>query len=295
MSDKAKGNLLIISAAFIWTFAAIIAQITFKNSSVTSEFMTTVRMLIAGIALGSVLFIKEKKKSLDILKSKKGIFGIIFYAIGCQVLIMYSFMETVKYSSAAVATLLQFTSPVFVLIVRSVMKKKFPSVLQIVCVISALVGLFFLTAHGKAGNLEISSRAIIWGLISAGGLTLTTIYPQGLIKEYGALSVQSYGMIIGGIFCTLFFRPFGIQTGLTPILWILLIVASVSGCGIAFCLYLTGVKLSSPEAGSILGNAEPLSSAIFSILFLNMSCTSWDLAGIFLIIFSAVLLGAKGN
>lgn len=295
MKNKAKGNLLIISAALIWTFAAIIAQITFKKSSVTSEFMTTVRMLIAGIALGSAMFIKEKKKAFDIFKSKKGILGILFYAIGCQVLIMYSFMEAVKYSSAATATLLQFTSPVFVLIVRSVMKKKFPSVLQIVCVFSALVGLFFLTTHGKAGNLAVSPKAIIWGLISAGGLTLTTIYPQKLIKEYGALTVQSYGMIIGGIFCTLFFRPFGTQTGLTPVLWILLIIAAVSGCGIAFCLYLTGVKLSSPEAGSILGNIEPLSSAVFGVLFLNMSCTAWDLTGIFLIIFSAVLLGVKGT
>lgn len=294
MHNRFKGYLYVFVAATLWALIGISVQIIYSNSDVTSGWLITVRMLIAGVILTAFCALKSGKDILRILKSRRDTLSFILFS-AMNFLMQFSYLEAIKYSNAAIATLIQYLSPSMVLFSMAVINGKMPSKTDFICVFAALAGLILLSLHGDFSSLSISLSTLIWGLISAASLAFTSIYPVKLVSKYGSAPIQGWSMILCGAVSAFAFQPFRTSYVIKPFVWIIIILSAVLGCAVAFTMYLSGVKLIGSTHASVLSNIEPVISSVISILFLNFVCTGYDIAGMILIIGSAVTLALTGT
>lgn len=95
--------------------------------------------------------------------------------------------------------MLQYLGPVFVTVYIAIKAKKAPTPTQLLSVLLALLGTFFLVTAGNFHVLAISGMAIFWGFASALALAFYTIQPVQLLKEWGSGLTEGWGMLIGGV------------------------------------------------------------------------------------------------
>lgn len=79
----------------------------------------------------------------------------------------YAFIETVHISNAVTATLFQFLGPVLITIYVAFEQRKFPAYMQLLAIITALTGTYFIITNGSIENIVLSKEAIIFGLLTA--------------------------------------------------------------------------------------------------------------------------------
>ncbi len=295
MSNRAKGFILVLMSAVLWGTGGISGQLAYASSDITTPWLLASRMLFAGVILTILAVIQRGKGIFDIFKCRRDAVIFIVYCIFGNWLVQYSYFEAIELSNAATSTLLQYLAPSIVIVAVALRNKSLPSKLEIICVAMALVGLFFISTHGDISTLAISPKALFWGLVSAGSLAVYNTLPVGLLKKYGTYNVVGLAMIIGGIATVIVFRPYADTYSISNSAMVFIAYVLVFGTTIPFAAFSLGVKIVGSTISSIAANIEPVTSAVISIVFLNMRVTYLDIAGFFLIIGATVLLTLFGK
>ena len=204
----------------------------------------------------------------------------------------YAFIETVHISNAVTATLFQFLGPVLITMYVAFEQRKFPAPIQLLAIITALTGTYFIITNGSIENIVLSKEAIIFGLLTAIGFAFYTLHPASLIKECGTIVVIGWGMLIGGIallICNRSFEWTQLSQTFTLKTFSMLILIIISGT-LSFLLYIGSLKYLAATETSILSSIEPLVAAIVSIAWLNESFGAYQLLGGLCIVLSVIFL-----
>jgi len=170
-------------------------------------------------------------------------------------------------------------------------EKRKPLKYEIVSICLSSFGVFLLATHGDITSLQISFKALVWGILSALSVVFYTVQPESLLKKYGASIVVAWGMMIGGIFITFVTKPWNINVIFDFVTFLVLMLIIVFGTIIAFILYLTGVNIIGPTKASIIACIEPVAATICAILFLGVRFDFLDLIG-FICIISTIFIVA---
>lgn len=284
------GIILVLSGAILWGVSGNVAQYLFHRFSVDPGWMTSVRMLSAGIMLLLVSMAGRKSDVFRIWadKSSRGdllIFGI-FGMIGAQ----YTYFEAVAAGNAATATLLQYLNPAIIIIYLLIKGRRKPSRKEISAIFLAMAGVFLIVTKGHPDQLSIAPAALFWGILSAFGGAIYSMQPAGLLKKWGAAVVVGWGMVIGGVIMCFFYPPWITAVRFSPLVLFCLSFVILFGTFAAFYLYVASLKFLRPIETSLLGCAEPLSSAIVSVLWLSVPFTLFDWFGAACIISVVVVL-----
>jgi len=290
-TSRHVGLVMIISGATLWGISGPMIQWLFQNSDLTPSNFLIIRLLLAGIITLSALSF-TKKNIFGIWKHPYHWIPLIIFGVTGMLGAQYAFIETIHVSNAVTAVLFQFLGPVFITIYVAVQTKKLPTVMQLLAVIAALGGTFFLITNGSIENVVLSKKAIILGLLTTLGFTFYTLHPVSLIKEWGSAVIVGWGMLIGGIALIIYKQEFGVihlaQTLTVNTLSIMLLVI-ISGT-VSFILYIGSLKYLSATETSLLSSMEPLVTAIVSIVWLNESFGAYQLLGGLFIIAAVVFL-----
>ena len=62
---------------------------------------------------------------------------------------------------------MQDLAPIFILGYTCITTKRFPKCLEVLSIIMALLGVFFLTSHGNIKMMTVPSAALVTGVLSA--------------------------------------------------------------------------------------------------------------------------------
>lgn len=153
-----------------------------------------------------------------------------------------------------------------------------------------MIGTFLLVTHGDPTSLSISPAALFFGIASAFAAAFYTTYPSTLIARYGTLPIVGWSMLIAGLMLTPLYAgrgtTFVIDGGLLLAFFYLVVI----GTALTFSLYLKGAQMIGGPKASILSCAEPLSSALLSVVLLGVAFTLPDWLGTLLIVSSVVLI-----
>ncbi|MBN0371814.1 EamA family transporter, partial [Pseudomonas aeruginosa] len=124
---------------------------------------------------------------------------------------------------------------------------------------------------------------------SAFAAAFYTTYPSTLIARYGTLPIVGWSMLFGGAMLLPFYGGQGTDFVVNGSLLLAFFYLVVIGTSLTFSLYLNGAqKIGGAKAG-ILSCAEPLSSALLSLLLLGITFTLPDWLGTLLILASVVV------
>ncbi|MBK0009645.1 EamA family transporter [Bacillus sp. S35] len=285
------GFLMVISGTALWGVSGPMIQWLFQNSSLTSSKFLIVRLLLAGIITLTLLYL-TKKNIFGVWKHPSHWVQLIIFGVLGMLGAQYAFSETIRVSNAVTAMLFQFLGPVLITIYITIQTKKLPTIIQLLAVVAALVGTFFLITNGSVENIVFSKKAIILGLLTTLGFTFYTLHPRALIKEWGTVIIVGWGMLIGGIALLIYSEGFSavhLTHTLTFNTLLILFLVIISGT-LSFILYIGSLKYLSATETSLLSSIEPLVAAVVSIIWLNESFGMYQLLGGLLITAAVVLL-----
>ena len=285
------GMLSTFVGGTLWGINGVMGNYLFLNKNVTTPWLIPYRLILAGFLLLSYLYYKKGSKIFDILKNPKDLLQIVLFGLIGMLGTQYTYFSAIQFSNAAIATVLTYFGPTLVLIYMCLREKRKPLKYEIVSICLSSFGVFLLATHGDITSLQISFKALVWGILSALSVVFYTVQPESLLKKYGASIVVAWGMMIGGIFIAFVTKPWNINVTFDFITFLVLMLIIVFGTIIAFILYLTGVNIIGPTKASIIACIEPVAATICAILFLGVTFDFLDVIG-FLCIISTIFIVA---
>ena len=285
------GMLSTFVGGTLWGINGVMGNYLFLNKNVTTPWLIPYRLILAGFLLLGYLYYKKGTKIFDVLKNPKDLFQIVLFGFIGMLGTQYTYFSAIQFSNAAIATVLTYFGPTLVLIYMCLREKRKPLKYEIVSICLSSFGVFLLATHGDITSLQISFKALFWGILSALSVVFYTVQPESLLKKYGASIVVAWGMMIGGIFIAFVTKPWNINVTFDFITFLVLMLIIVFGTIIAFILYLTGVNIIGPTKASIIACIEPVAATICAILFLGVTFDFLDVIG-FLCIISTIFIVA---
>lgn len=288
-----KGTIYSLLSGLIWGICGILGEYFFSHYQVSSGWITSMRLLVAGSFVIILSSLKLRFQLFDIWRNRNNYLPFLAYAILGIFSVQFFFYLCVEYSNATTATILQFISPVFILIYNRIIYKKKASKSAIFYVLVAMVGVFLMATKGDLSKLSITPLALLTGLLSALGVMFNVILPQRFAKKYGFVPTVGWGMIIAGLFSNFLYPVYKISFQVDAISICICLTIAFLGTAFAFFLSMKAVSLVSPLVVSVVSASEPLSSAILSVLFLGMVLDGFLVLAMILIIVPMVFLSIE--
>jgi membrane protein len=288
-----KGTIYSLLSGLIWGICGILGEYFFAHYQVSSGWITSMRLLVAGSVVLILSSFQLRSQLFDIWKKRKNYLPFLAYAILGIFSVQFFFYLCVEYSNATTATILQFISPIFILLYNRIIYKKKASKSAIFYVLIAMIGVFLMATKGDLSKLSITLLALITGLLSALGLMFNVILPQRFAKNYGFVPTVGWGMIIAGLFSNVLYPVYEISFQIDAISILICLTIAFLGTAFAFFLSMKAVSLVSPLVVSVVSASEPLSSAILSVLFLGMVLDGFLVLAMILIIVPMIFLSIE--
>lgn len=285
------GTIVTIAGGILWGVSGVCGQYMFQNKGVTAPWLVSVRLVASGLLMLCYYFLTDREQTLAIWKSKRDRRDVLIYGLLGMMPCQYAYFQTIEWSNAGTATVIQYLGPALIVIWVCFRTKRMPTVQEVIGVILAVIGVFLIATHGNPTTLALSGRALLMGLASAVAVALYTLEPARLQKKYDTPLILAWGMAIGGIALTLISRPWtvkGIQADTEMFTALAFVV--VFGTMAGFSLYMTGVKLIGSVKASLYACMEPVSSMILTVLWMKVNFTTPDLIGTLFVIATIIIL-----
>lgn len=164
-----KGIIITLLGGTFWGISGTMGQFLFQNYHLNTMWLTTMRMIFAGIILLTVCFIKDTKKTLSIWQNKNDVFQLILFAILGLLFCQYSYMTAIYYSNSSTAAILQYLNPIFIMFYTCLVCKRLPYKKELLCVVLAFGGTFILATHGNIHEMVLSFEGLFWGVMAGSG------------------------------------------------------------------------------------------------------------------------------
>ncbi|MET3695834.1 drug/metabolite transporter (DMT)-like permease [Bacillus oleivorans] len=280
------GFILVTLGASFWGVGGTVAQRLFHEANISVEWLVSIRLLVAGVLmLLFAFFLQDRKQIFKIWADRKTAFQLVIFGLLGMLAVQYTYMASINLGNAAVATLLQYLAPVFILLYLVLAKVNKLKTRDIIAVILALSGTFLLLTNGSAGTLAVPTSSILWGILSGVALAFYTLYAGRLLQRWGSLNIIGWAMIIGGIGMSIIHPPWQFETSNWTIeTYFYLSFVILFGTMLAFWFYLESLKYLKPQETSLLGTLEPLAAIVSSVLWLKISFGMYQLVGTCLIL-----------
>ena len=294
MGSSKRGMLNVLIAAVLWGSSGVCAQYIMQQSQMSSPYLTMIRLLFAGLILLMLAFV-HGDKIFRVMQNRKDPLSLLFFSLVGALTAQYTLLMTIEKSNAATATVLQCVSPTIIGAWFALARKARPSPFVLLAIGTSLAGTFLLVTHGNPTSLSISPAALFWGIASAFAAAFYTTYPSTLIARYGTLPIVGWSMLIGGAMLLPLYGSQSANFVVNGRLLLAFFYLVVIGTSLTFSLYLNGAqKIGGAKAG-ILSCAEPLSSALLSLLLLGSTFTLPDWLGTLLILSSVILIAVDSR
>ncbi|ARV47236.1 transporter [Bacillus subtilis] len=291
-SKRRMGLFYVITGATCWGIGGTVAKKLFQDDQVDVNWLVTIRLLTAGVLLLMLqLFRKNRSQVIVIWKNKASAGQLLIFGLFGMLAVQYTYMASIQHGNAAVATLLQYLSPVIVIIYSVLRKRTALTKQDIITVLLALAGCFFLLTNGSISQLSVPEIAVVWGVLSGFAAAFYTLYAVGLLNKFDSLVVVGWAMIIGGFALSFIHPPWQMDfKSLTAQAYVYILFVTIFGTMIAFWFYIKSLQSLSPKETSLLGSLEPLSAVVTTVVWLKEPFGFFQWVGAFCIIGITLIL-----
>lgn len=285
-----KAYLHILLAAALWGCTGVFLKLL-SAGGLTSMQSVAVRNAIA--ALLSFFWLRRTDPAALKIRLKDcgyfictGILSVVFFN--------WCYFNTIQLSSMSVASVLLYTSPVFVMVLSAIFFRESVTPSKLLALGLTFLGCVLVTGLLPMGNENISYQTILFGLGAGFGYAMYTIFGKFALAKYPSGTVSFYTFL----FPTMGSLPLSglLRTPQVLLNW----QAALGGLGMGiFCCLLPYIfyteGLSHAEAGkaAILATAEPFVASLLGVVFFREILTPFKLLGMAAILFSIVLLNQR--
>lgn len=265
-----------LTCAALWSIAGIFIKLIPWSSFAIS----CIRSFIAGMTLLVYMLIKRYK----LIINRRTVCGGLLLGTLCTV-----FVAANKLTTAANAIVLQFTSPLFIVIFSAIFLKQKIRRNDLIAVLCTMAGIsLFFFDQLESGYIAGNLLAILAGAL-LGGMFMVVGNSKGEERFSGLFIGHMVGFLIG-LPLMLSSKP---ELAPLPVLYILIL--GVFQLGIPYVLYGRASEHCPPLACCLLGAVEPLLNPVWVFIFDGERPGIYALIGGIIVIAAVTLWSAFGN
>ncbi len=284
--NRAFGFMLVILGASFWGIGGTVAQKLFQQEHIEVGWLVSSRLLVAGILLIAIYKITHCHQSIFVMwRTKQDAFRQILFSLLGMLAVQYTYMMSIAIGNSAVATLLQYLAPLFIISYYIIKKYSKLTKQDGIAVSLTLIGTTLLLTNGSFSTLSVPFMSVFWGVLSGLAVAFYTLYAVPLLQQFHSLLVVGWAMLIGGVTMSIFYQPWHIElstwTFATTAYFFFIIIF---GTMLAFWFYIASLHYLSPKETSLLGSLEPLMAVITSVLWLQIPFGGFQMIGTLLIL-----------
>lgn len=286
MSLQTKGVILAIISAICYGMNPLGALFLYEEG-LNVNSVIFYRFIFASILLAIFMIIKKdsfylKFKEIILLALLGLLFGIS----------AISLFNSFLYMDAGLASTVLFIYPIFVAIIMALFFKEKNSIITILSIVFAFIGVVLLY---ESDGANVSNFGIFLVIVSSLCYAIYIVIINQYLKM-SALKVTFYSML----FCTitiLIHSFFDSSLNIMPLvnfnMWFYTIFLALVPTIISLLFLIKAIQLIGSTSASILGALEPLTAVLIGVYVFNEKITFWLVIGILFILFGVILIVLK--
>ena len=286
MSLQTKGVILAIISAICYGMNPLGALFLYEEG-LNVNSVIFYRFIFASILLAIFMLIKKdsfylKFKEIILLALLGLLFGIS----------AISLFNSFLHMDAGLASTVLFIYPIFVAIIMTLFFKEKNSIITILSIIFAFLGVVLLY---ESDGANVSNFGIFLVIVSSLCYAIYIVIINQYLK-LSALKVTFYSML----FCTitiLIHSFFDSSLNIMPLInfnmWFYTIFLALVPTIISLLFLIKAIQLIGSTSASILGALEPLTAVLIGVYVFNEKITFWLVIGIVFILFGVLLIVLK--
>lgn len=264
-----RAMVLMALAAMFWSLSGIFIKLLPWEPILIAG----ARSLIAAATTAAYMLVTKMRFRL----TRWTLFTGIFVGLVCG-----TFVFATKMTTAANAIVLQYSSPIYVLLVNTVYFKKPLKRRDVFVVIAVLAGTaLFFCDQLSPGNMMGNLIAIL------SGVWLAMVF-LGNAQAGGSDEARMSGLVVGHALCGLLIIPgmilYPVQPTAADLVYVLIL--GVVQLGLPYILLVYAGKHCSALASNLIGMLEPIFNPVWVLLFYG------EKPGLFALLGAAVILGS---
>jgi drug/metabolite transporter (DMT)-like permease len=286
LSLQTKGVILAIISAICYGMNPLGALFLYEEG-LNVNSVIFYRFIFASILLAIFMIIKKdsfylKFKEIILLALLGLLFGIS----------AISLFNSFLYMDAGLASTVLFIYPIFVAIIMALFFKEKNSIITILSIVFAFIGVVLLY---ESDGANVSNFGIFLVIVSSLCYAIYIVIINQYLK-ISALKVTFYSML----FCTitiLIHSFFDSSLNIMPLInfnmWFYTLFLALVPTIISLLFLIKAIQLIGSTSASILGALEPLTAVLIGVYVFNEKITFWLVIGIVFILFGVLLIVLK--
>lgn len=277
-------------ASTMWGISGTVLQLISQNLAIPATWMLSVRTLITGIILLSLSALHYGKAIFNVFKRRDTLISVVTYAVFGLMANLLTFYYAIQLGNASAATILQYLSPLFIVIGSVILTHHRPFRSDIISFVLALIGVIMCITRGNITELSIPFDSLLWGIGSGITAALYVVLPKRAVVHNPPIIVLGWASMIAGILFNMI-RPFWVGT---PHISTTL-VASVGtvvlfGTILPFILLMHATRFAPSDVVSIMDALQPIVTSVLSVIFFHLKMNWVEILGIVLVIAAIYIL-----
>lgn len=258
-----KGTIYVLLSAICFSLGGVLIK-SIPWSSVTIQGL---RSIFSSVVIGGFMLMRHQR----FVVNKTVILGAAINTV-----MAFTFVAATKMTTAANAIVLQFTEPIFVILLLWILYKKKPgkdALFACAVVFSGILCFFFesLSAGGMVGN----ALAIFSGFTYA--LVMLMKGFKGADFESSLLISNAMSMIIG-------IPSYINETNYSIEIWMFMILLGVFQFGFSYVFLSKGLDYVSPVTASLTSAIEPILNPLLVAVFCGETISAMGIVGAVLVV-----------
>lgn len=269
---KTWGMLIMLSASVCFSIGGLLIKIIPWNPFAINGS----RNLIAACVIGLYIYFTGHRMKFN--------FTVLAGAV-CMAGVTTLFTVANKLTTAGNAIVLQYTEPVWVILLMFVFFRKKPSGLEIITIISVLIGILcFFFDSLSTGKIVGDLIAFLSGLFYAGMFMLNQFEKGDPLSS----------IVIGQFLCGLVLSPMALrETVFSPSALAAVFILGTVQVGLAYILFSIGTRLTDPVTASIINAMEPILNPILVAVFYGEMLGGLSLIGAAIVVGSILFYNIR--
>lgn len=294
MSDKSKGNLILLMTAVLWGTGFISQKL--GNEVMPPMTFNAVRQLMAGVVLTPIAVRGFRKSGylspqsnriaqIEYRKRKLLIAGLLcgaFMLIGTATQ-QIGLLTVSAGKSGFISSLYIVIVPFFSVLVGRRVRLK-----SAACIIMAIIGFMIMSLKGGSGGVTAGDWLT---LVSAAGFAAQIVTVNQYVDKDNAIAISALQFYFCGIVGLIIsiamegFQPAAIFAGT-----LILLYQTIVPTAIGYTLQIVGQKYADSTTAALIMSSEAVFAAMFGALILREAMSVREISGA-AIIFAAIILG----
>jgi len=296
-SDLARGLTLALASAAAFGLSGPLATGLLRSG------WSPLAAVLVRACLGAVVLLVPALRALngrwDLIR--RNWVMIVVYGVLAVAGAQLAYFVAVSYLPVAQALMIEYQSPVAIMLLLWLVKGHRPTRLSAVGALGAMAGLM-LVLNAADGLSGLDLRGVAWALLSLVGAVVYFLLSARSSNGLPPLVLAGSGLAVGSVFMALV-----AVSGLLPVAattapaeymgvevpwWVPILVLGVVTAGLPYVLGITGVRLLGSRLASFVGLAEVLFATAFSALLVGQMLTPAQFVGAGLVVVGIVLVKA---